>query len=228
MAGFFKKALGLFVEFEEEQNSSDNSMPTSNKSTNTTFNLTPKTNSGANNVGNTTLSQAELDKFEKHFDNLFEKANLQGPDYYEFWKMMETLETHIPDEAARISAVYASLTIQGMSKSKLIDTAKQYIAILEKDKAEFEKAASEKAKSEIDTRRALLTDLEKMILAHSETIKKLTQEIGEAQNKIGALKNEIADAEGKISGNKGGYNLACEAMLNKITHDIKKIETTLK
>ena len=41
------------------------------------------------------------------------------------------------------------------------------------------------------------------------------------------MKATIAEEEGKLASNKQGYNLACEAMMKKITDDITKIQTTL-
>jgi hypothetical protein len=43
------------------------------------------------------LDEATIDKFDRHFETLFDQANLPGPDYYEFWKMMKTFKPHIKD-----------------------------------------------------------------------------------------------------------------------------------
>jgi hypothetical protein len=58
-------------------------------------------------------------------------------------------------------------------------------------------------------------------------IQKLTKEITDSQAAMGKLKATIAEEEGKLASNKQGYNLACEAMMKKITDDITKIQTTL-
>ena len=58
-------------------------------------------------------------------------------------------------------------------------------------------------------------------------IQKLTKEITDAQVAMGKLKTTIAEEEGKLISNKQGYNMACEAMMKKITDDISKIQTTL-
>ena len=59
-------------------------------------------------------------------------------------------------------------------------------------------------------------------------IRKLTQEITEAQSQIGALKNEIVQEDTKISANNGSFIVAYQAMYNKINSDIQKITTILK
>src|SRR5687768_9119098 len=129
MAGIFKKAMGLFVEFEEDPQKSTHQ--------------TSSPSAGPTRVSpQQVLNAEEFDKFEKHFEKLFDQTNLPGPDYYEFMKMMETLEAHIKDEKARMSATYASLTIQGLTKEKLVETANKYKEVISHDKAQFEKIAN--------------------------------------------------------------------------------------
>ncbi len=222
MASFLKKALGVFVEIEESNEVTQKEIPLD------------KPIIQQNSVVNTfkpesiaSLNQADLEKFEVHFDKLFDQSNMQGPDYYEFCKMLETLEAHIPDEKTRFSAVFASLTIQGLTKQKLVDSANFYKEIVNNDKLKFEKAIDLKSATDLETKKSSAVALEKKMIENSELIKKLTQEISDAQAKITTLKGEIAEAEQKLESNKNGYNIACNAMLNKINIDITKIQTNL-
>jgi hypothetical protein len=214
MAGIFKKAMGLFVEFEEDPGKS---APQTTSST-----PTPRVSSPQQ-----VLNAEEFDKFEKHFEKIFEQANLPGPDYYEFFKMMETLEAHIKDEKARISATFASLTIQGMTKEKLVETANKYKELINQDKLTFEKVANDKSEKEIGQKRKDLQQMEETLVRHSEMIQKLTKEITETQISMGRLKSTITEEEQKLAKNKQGYLMACEAMMRKITDDITKIQTTI-
>lgn len=215
MAGIFKKAMGLFVEFEEE--TTGEASEKSEKTVHTSVRVSPQQ----------TLNAEDLDKFEKHFEKLFDQANLPGPDYYEFMKMSETLEAHIKDERARLSATYASLTIQGLTKEKLLDSANKYKEIINHDKTHFEKIANDKSEKEIGHKKKELLNLEESIKRHSEMIQKLTKEITESQAAMGTLKATIQEEERKLHRNKQGYMLACEAMTKKISEDIIKIQTTL-
>jgi chromosome segregation ATPase len=218
MAGIFKKAMGIFVEFDEDSQSPASPNPTS----------TPSASSAAPRVsGQQMLNAEEYDKFEKHFEKLFDQANMPGPDYYEFMRMMETLEVHIKDEKARLSATFASLSIQGLTKDKLIETASKYKEIIALDKAQFDKIANEKSEREIGQKRKDAKSLEETIVRNSEMIQKLTKEITDAQVSLGSLKATISEEEQKLARNKQGYILACEAILKNINDDIQKIQTTL-
>ena len=214
MAGFFKKALSVFVEFDEDQQNQNTS----------TLSQTPKI---SNDIIRNPLNHVEAEKFEKYFENLFDKANLPGPDYFEFYKTMETLEPHIPNEKARVSATFASLAIQGLTKKTLLETATKYKEIIEQDHANFEKALDTKMKSELGERNESLKELEQKIAANSEQIQQLTKEISDSQILIAQIKNELMEHENKLTKNKNGYQVACQAVLNKIGADIQKIQTTL-
>jgi hypothetical protein len=214
MAGFFKKALSVFVEFDEDQQNQNAS----------SFSQTPKI---SNDIIRNPLNHVEAEKFEKYFEALFEKANLPGPDYFEFYKTMETLEPHIPDEKARVSATFASLAIQGLTKKTLLETASKYKEIIEQDHANFEKALDTKMKSEVGERNESLKGLEQKIASNSEQIQLLTKEISDSQILIAQIKNELMEHENKLTKNKNGYQVACQAVLNKIGADIQKIQTTL-
>jgi hypothetical protein len=215
MAGIFKKAMGLFVEFEEEPGNSETEKSPS----------TPPTQRSASPTQ--ALNAEEFDKFEKHFEKIFDQANFPGPDYYEFWKMSETLAAHIADEKARFSATYASLAIQGLSKEKLLETATKYKELINLDKATFEKIVSEKSERDIGSKRKEIETLNEKIQKNSELIQKLTKEISESQITMGKLKTIIGDEENKLARNKQGYNIASEAMIRKISEDINKIQTIL-
>lgn len=221
MSNFFKKAVGLFVEFEPE-----NDKPGFNNNDH----LPQQSRSAVHNVSapiSSGLSQADMDKFSKHFEDLFDKANLPGPDYYEFWKMMETLEAAVPDEKVRMAAVYATLKVQGLSKDTLLSSAAQYQKVLQTDKHEFQNAVNTKILNEVQGRKNLIDDLEKTNNSNAERIKQLTEEITANQTKITALKKEIIDEENKINSNQSGYHVACDAMISMIASDVEKINNNL-
>ena len=119
-----KKILSAFVEVSE-----NTKLPT-------TTEVVPPTTPVASYQYN-----ADADKFNHYFNKLFEEANIPGPDYYEFSKMVEAMRS-IPDEEARYVAAFAGLNVQGLDKTRLLSTASEYLQLLDKDAANFSKRKS--------------------------------------------------------------------------------------
>jgi len=214
MPGFFKKAMGLFVEFEEAPGKST---PQNVSLNGTAMRITAPQ----------VLNSDEINKFEAHFEKLFDQANLPGPDYYEFMRMNETLETHIKDDSARLAATFASLAIQGLTKNILIESADKYKEIIAEDRARFERSATSKGDREIGSKRAELASLENIVRKNAEGIQKLTDEINASERAISELNKTIEEEEQKLQKNRQGYLVASEAMIMKIDNDVQKIKKDL-
>ncbi len=218
MSSFFRKAISLFVILDEE----DTQKPAAPQNNAEAPAVPPQPPVRAADPPK--LSNEDISKFEKHFAQLFEQTNLPGPDYFEFWKTMDTLEAHIPDEAARINAVYASLKIQGLTKQILINSAGVYKDAILKDKANFESAVQRKSEAEISGREASIQKLEQEREEKRLLIEKLQQEIEASAGQIEQLKQEIAVEHGKIDAAQRGYLAACTAMVDKIEKDVERFQ----
>ncbi len=224
---FFKKALSIFVEIDETTPEAKTSSGNRNSSSNTP---PPIQQPQAQQVPapRANLSQADLGKFVKHFEQLFDNANLPGPDYYEFWKMMDTLEAHIPDENARIQAVFATLSMQGLNKPSLIDSAGKYKTEILRDKSNFEAAVQQKSDAEISGRRSSIQQMESDAAQKQQQIAQMQKEIEASGQQIAQLQAEIAAEEAKIAASQQGYLAACNAMMSKIDGDVQRFQQQLK
>jgi hypothetical protein len=213
---FLRKAISLFVVLEEERKTQPINIPAQK---------TPATNGASAPAAH--VPEADISKFEKHFSELFEKANFPGPDYFEFWKMMDSLEGPIPDERVRVKAVFDALRIQGMTKGVLLQTAEQYRNLVIEDKNNFEAAVRERVQSEVQSRAATIRELEKSKTEKEQAIVRLQEEIAAAMQQMQALQQEIVAAQSKIESAQSGYITACSAMISKIERDIKDFQALI-
>jgi len=104
MANIGKKILSAFVEIADEET------PAVEKPAEI------KQSSPQSAAGNSTSSATtSTSKFKQYLDKLFNDANLPGPDYFEFSKMTEAMNS-ITDERARYSAAFAGLSGSSIMK----------------------------------------------------------------------------------------------------------------
>jgi hypothetical protein len=159
---------------------------------------------------------ADTSKFKQYFNKLFDEANIQGPDYYEFSKMIEAM-TVIPDEKARYLAAFAGLSVQGLDKVRLLSTATQYLQVLETDASNFNNTIDATLHEKVLSKKQEIEE-------KSKRIQQLSQEMADLQNKIAVLQNEIKENEEKIENNSAGYQRELVNMKNKIQSDMGKIK----
>lgn len=171
-------------------------------------------------------SSADLGKFIQHFDELFNSANLPGPDYYEFIKMSEAMGA-LGDEI-KFPAVFNALKVQGLTKADLLNSAQEYIKIIDNDVVQFNAAIDQKVVSEIEANKAKVENLRNMIKNKTDMILALQKEIEQHTQEIQVVSTAIQDDESKLSIKINSYRTACESKKMAITTDIQKINSLIK
>ena len=228
MASFGKKILSAFLEVEEQKKAA----PQSGAGAATAVTATAmSTGSGGSGSGHATPAsgsgssspatsgydgRAQADqRFSEYFDNLFSEANIPGPDYYEFARMITAMQA-IPDERSRYAAAFAGLQVQGLDKEKLLSTAGEYLRVLTSDADRFGSTVETALQEKVHSRAAEAEEKSKRIQA-------LSQEILELQSQIGTMQNEIREAKSKLEANSSAYAAESERRKQHIQGDIEKI-----
>jgi len=154
-------------------------------------------------------------RFMDYFDKLFAEANIPGPDYYEFSKMIEAMQA-IPDEQSRFYTAYAGLHVQGLEKEKLLSTAAEYLRILSADASHFQATVDNALQEKVHGKAAAAEE-------KSQRIRSLSEEIIGLQQQIAALQAEILEDKGKIEASSTGYSAESQRRKTRIQDDIEKI-----
>jgi len=216
MASLGKKILSAFVVVNDDDKKPETEKQSSKKEG--LSKTTPEPVPGFTNttVNNSYASPVNSSKFKEYFDKLFREANLPGPDYFEYSKMLEAMQA-VPDEQVRFITAFAGLSVQGLDKQKLLSTASQYLQLMETDAQNFHSSVDAALQEKVFEKKRQMEEKEKRI-------QQLTQEISTLHNDLQNLQSELKENEEKIAANTGGYKNESEAMKNRISWDIEKIK----
>lgn len=161
-----------------------------------------------------TSSQPDT-RYADYFDKLLSDANIPGPDYYEFARMIVAMQS-IPDEPARYHAAFAGLQAQGLNKDNLLATAMEYMRVLTADADHFQKTLEAALQEKV---RGKESEAEEK----ATRIQVLSQEIQRLQQEIGALQQEVHANKEKLTGSGNAYTVESMGRQGKIQADIEKI-----
>jgi hypothetical protein len=167
----------------------------------------------------TTGAGAADQRFADYFDKLFSDANIPGPDYYEFSKMISAMQL-ISDEQSRYYAAYAGLQVQGLDKQKLLSTAAEYLRVLTADASQFQTRVEAALQEKVHSRTAEAEEKGRRIQALSQEILKLQEEIGAMQREIGENKDKLTASSTAYVTESGRRKQQIEADIEKINHYI--------
>jgi gas vesicle protein len=209
MANLGKKILSAFVEV------SDDNKPAAEKP------ITPSPATFHTNIAaNDSYISTANSKFKAHFEKLLKEANIAGPGYYEFSKMIDAMQA-VPDEQVRYITAFAGLSVQGLNKQKLLATASQYLQVLDTDAASFHSTVDAAIQEKVHEKKRLMEEKEKRI-------QQLMQEISTLQTDILNLQHEVKDNEAKIEANTAGYTYESGATKGRINRDMEKIKSYIQ
>ena len=158
-------------------------------------------------------------RFADYFDKLFSDANIPGPDYYEFSKMISAMQL-ISDEQSRYYAAYAGLQVQGLDKQKLLSTAAEYLRVLTADANQFQTTVEAALQEKVHSRMAEAEEKGRRIQALSQEILKLQEEIAAMQREIGENKDKLTASSTAYVAESSRRKQEIEADIQKINHYI--------
>lgn len=169
-------------------------------------------------------------KFVDHFVSLLEKANLPGPDYFEYKQVLQNMDGLSLGEEKQFQAAWASFKAMGGVKDATILTtsADQYLAILDKDRASFLKDVEKAIKDRVGALQDEQKKLEDSNTALSQQIADLQKKIEDNKNRLGQISGEVTEQSAKINANKDSFEITYASFVEQIKSDVVKINKHIK
>lgn len=168
---------------------------------------------------------------QKFIDILFSamrQNDLDGFDYMEFKKSLQSLKKMDMPTETRIQSAYAMAETMGADKNRLLETAQHYIDILKTEQQKFEHALGNQQDKQVESKKTKIDQLSDTIEKKKAQIKKLEAEVAEHNKQINNLQTEIKDATTKIADTKNDFIASFNSLVNQIKLDMKHINDYIK
>jgi len=219
--GIGKKILSFFI-----KENADQTLPAPAAQQNSEV-IQPQPSPSVSNVAGT----ANIDrKFVQHFVELMEKANLPGPDYFEYKQALQSMEGLGLSEEKQFQAAWASFKAMGGIKdiSVLKTSADQYLGVLDKDRSAFLKDVEKAISDRVGSLQNEHKKLEESNVAITQQIAELQRKIDENKNRLGQISGEITEQSSKINANKENFEVTYYSFAEQIKSDLNQINKYLK
>ncbi|GGM92368.1 hypothetical protein GCM10010967_26930 [Dyadobacter beijingensis] len=169
-------------------------------------------------------------KFVEHFVNLLEKANLPGPDYFEYKQALQSMDGLGLGEEKQFQAAWASFKAMGGAKNTdiLKTSADQYLGILGKDRDAFLKDVEKAVKDRVGALQDEHKKLEDANAAYAQQIIDLQKKIDDNKNRLGQISGEVSEQTAKINANKDSFEVTYLSFVDQIKADLAKINQYLQ
>jgi hypothetical protein len=226
----FKKLKGLFVVEDNTPKKiiSDGKTTKEGTSTPSKGNSIVKATSTAPKTVASSDTKGEVnDKFLRILFDALEKNNLEGFDYLEFKKSLQSLSAMPMDEATRFKSAFAMASSMDISAKQLLDSADFYVNILAQEEQKFENALAQQKSTKVHSQEEQVKQLEMAVKAKAEQIKQLTQEIDTLQQQITATNTEIAEQTAKVMKTKNDFTVSYDTVTEQIKHDVANMKKYL-
>jgi DNA-binding transcriptional MerR regulator len=157
------------------------------------------------------------------------KANLPGPDYFEYKQALQNMEGLGLGEEKLFQAAWASFKAMGGVKDPTIlkTSADQYLAILDKDRSSFLKDVEKAINDRVGSLQNEQKKLEESNAAFSQQIADLQKKIDENKNRLGQISGEVTEQSAKINANKDSFEITYRSFVEQISSDLTKINKHL-
>lgn len=223
--GIGKKILSFFIK------DADETAPAAQAPKPATAGPAPETSKPAPVTVTNAAGTGQIDKkFTEHFVNLLEKANLPGPDYFEYKQALQSMEGLGLGEEKQFQAAWASFKAMGGAKDTTVlrTSADQYLTILVKDRESFLKDVEKAIKERVGALQDEHQKLEQTNAAYAQQIIDLQKKIDDNKNRLGQIAGEVSEQTAKINTNKDSFEVTYVSFVDQIQSDLAKINQYLQ
>lgn len=170
-------------------------------------------------------------KFVEHFSELLEKANLPGPDYFEFKQALKSMEGLGLSEEKQFQASWASFKAMASGvtdTSVLTNSANHYGNVLNKDRESFLKDVEQAVDDRIGSLMQESKKMQEATKTYAQQIVDLQTKIDNSNERLEKINGEVQEQTEKINVSRDSFDVTYQTMVDQINSDVEKINRYLK
>lgn len=170
------------------------------------------------------MDEKSLNALLRALKNNFDEGEF---DYLRFKQSVNSLMEMEMSEEMAVKSAFTTASTLGLTKDKLLNSAKKYVYALEDERESFSKAVLSQIEKNIDGRKAEVKQLANKIEEHKLRIKELEREIAIFQSKIDNVDQDVEKAEKKIEATKSKFVKVYDSLNASIQSDMERIQKFL-
>jgi len=148
-------------------------------------------------------------------------------EYLKFKAAVASMKELAMDETTSFKSAYATGKTMGLTKEKLIISAKRYLGVLQTEGENFTEALKSQIDKNVNSRESMIAQLEERIAENRRKMSELEREIKLFQEKIDNVDTDIEAAQIKIDGTKERFRNSYTTITDIIKKDIELINLYL-
>ena len=168
------------------------------------------------------------DQFMDILLKAMEEANLEGFDYLEYKRSMQSLTKMNMDDATRYQSAFAMAQTMGATPAKLIESAEHYVEVLKQEEEKFEVALGHQRKKQIAAKEQDYQKLQQSIQEKEAKIKALQEQIVQHRKELTTTEQAIKEATTRVEGTKNDFIASYNHIVGQISADIEQMKRHLK
>ena len=115
----------------------------------------------------------------------------------------------------------------GVTKEKLIETAKYYLSVLSDERNEFLSSLEDQIRDSIGVNEQRAADIDATLIEKEAAIKKLIEEIQQSKSQRDALLLQVKEGREHIDANTKDFQIVYQRLTSEITSNVDKIKNYL-
>lgn len=148
-------------------------------------------------------------------------------DFLKFRHSVLTMKEMNMDEEMAYKSAFTTASTIGVNKTSLLKSAKSYIAVLDKEKRQFNEALKKQLSDRVKTRQSDISKIETRLVSNKKKIQELLKENEVLEQKLNSLKSEIDGNHEKLTQTSQKFEHAWESLSKSIKEDVERIQDYL-